>query len=193
MRTRREPIGSGEANFFLLAAAGTSLFALPVTARAWPLLVVDPINAQVWAEFGPALCFLWGLTGVFLSIPVLARWHVTRIVVDGVGVRGRPSWRYGKARYFAWAAVRGWRTETYLTWHNDNGEGPPQTEPHEEQRLAVELTDGRVMLFEEHWRGIVAEELARGPAGDAEPGAAADRGRDIGFWEFVAHSRGPGC
>ena len=27
----------------------------------------------------------------------------------------------------------------------------------------------------------------------AEPSAAADRGRDVGFWDFIAPSRGPGC
>jgi hypothetical protein len=42
----------------------------------------------------------------------------------------------------------------------------------------------------------VRAELERwlaGSAPDAEPGAAADRGRDIGSWDFTAHSRGPGC
>ena len=27
----------------------------------------------------------------------------------------------------------------------------------------------------------------------AEPGAAADRGRHIGFWDFIAYRGGPGC
>jgi hypothetical protein len=179
MRTRRDPIGNGEANFFLLPAAGTALFAFLVTARAWPPLSADPFdfNSPAWAEWGPALWGLWALTGAFVSVPVLARWYVTRIVVDDVGVRILPSWRYGKGRDFAWASVRVWRMETHLTWYNDNGEGPAQTEPHEEPRLAVELTDGRVLRFEEHWQWIVAEELARGPAGNAEPGAAPDPGR----------------
>jgi hypothetical protein len=140
MRKAADEVARGEALFLLLPT-----FTLLAMAAGMTFADVEDRAAGV-----VGLCLVALLTGGM----ALVMWALyARVRMDEQGITLGPRWRYGSRRDCRWADITAWYEELY--------DGPNDEDGPASHRLVIERAGRPPLLFPEHWRWLIGEELKR--------------------------------